>query len=153
MKKNNWMRTTLFLNLVALLALAVPAAGRSHRTPQFVYAGGTEALPEGCEGKLELLQTALVFECSQGRIAAPYDSITLMQYHPKVSREVRKMKLKWAVKPTTERSKHNLFFTVLFSVDGGTQAMILRVLPETMRPYLAEIELRTGRRVDVERVY
>jgi len=141
------------LNLIALLAMAAPAAGRSHRTPQFVYAAGTEALPEGCEGKLELLQTALVFECSQGRVTAPYTSITLMQYHPKVSREVRKMKLKWAVKPTSESSKHNLFFTLLFSVDGGTQAMILRVLPETMRPYLAEIELRTGHRVDVEQLY
>jgi hypothetical protein len=152
MKKNDRIRTTIFLSLIALVAMAIPAAGRSHRTPQFVYVGGTEALPEGCDGKLELLQTAMVFECTRGSVTAPYTSITLMQYSSKVNRKVRKMKLQWAVKPTTESSNHNLFFTVLFSGESGTQAIILRVLPATMRPYLAEIELRTGHWVDVDRL-
>ena len=107
-------------------------------------------MPERCEGKLELRESALVFECSQGSVTAPYASITLMQYSSKVSQEVRKMKLQWAVKPTSESSKHNLFFTVLYLVDGRTHAMILRVTPETMRPYLAEIELRMGHRINVE---
>jgi hypothetical protein len=153
MKKRPWIKTTAFLSLVALLFLAIPAAGRSHPKSQFVYVGGTKALPKDCQGKLEILESALVFECPQGSITAPYASITLMQYRPKVSREVRKMKLPWAVKPTSQRSKHNLFFTVLFSGQDGTQAMVLKVLPETMRPYLAEIELRAHHRVDVGRAF
>jgi hypothetical protein len=152
MKKSLGMRTTIFLSVAVLVAVSIPAAGRSHRVSQFTYAAGTEPLPEGCEGKLELLQTTMVFECSQGNITAAYSSITLMEYRPKVSREVRKMKLHWAIKPTTERGKHNLFFTVVFSDDQGTHVMVLRVLPDIMRPYLAEIELRAGRRVDVERL-
>jgi hypothetical protein len=150
MRKFRRIQTTILFSVAAILIVAAPAAARSHRTPMFEYVGGTEALPDRCGGKLELLETALVFECPKGRITAPYESITLMQYRSRVSREVRKMKLPWALKPPDESSKHNLFFTVLYSVDGRTHAMILRVPPETMRPYLAEIELRTGRRVNVE---
>jgi len=153
MTKSTWVRRAIFLNLIAALIFAASADGRSRSKSQFEYAGGTEPVPERCEGNLEITQTALVFECRESRVSVPYDSITLMEYRSKVSRQVRKMKLKWALKPPSGGSKHNLFFTVLYRVEGGTHAMVLKVPPETMRPYLAEIDLRVGRRVDVERYY
>lgn len=153
MKRNLGLQIIMVLGLAALLVPTIPAAARSHRPAPFLYAAGTTDLPQGCEGKLELLQSEMVFECPQGRVTVPYASITRMQYYQRVSREIRKMNLHWAVKPTGAHSKHNLFFIVLFKSKEGPQAIILRVLPETMRPYLAEIELRTGRRVDVERAY
>lgn len=153
MKNHTRVQTAIFWGLAAALLLAAPAAARSRRNTQFLYVGGTALLPEGCQGKLELLKTAMVFECKQGQITVPYKSIMLMRYSSKVERRIRKMKLHWAVRPTTEGSKHNLFFTVVFSGNDGTQAMVLRVMPDIMRPYLAEIELQTGHRVDVEHLY
>jgi hypothetical protein len=153
MRKSTWVRRAVFLNLLAVLLIAASADGRSRGQSQFEYAGGTEPVPERCEGKLELAQTAMVFECRENRVSMPYDSITLMEYRSKVSRHIRKMKLKWALKPPSGGSKHNLFFTVLYRVEGGIHAVILKVPPETMRPYLAEIDLRVGHRIDVERYY
>lgn len=152
MKKSRRLRTAPFLNLLAILVLAGLATARPHSKAAFEYVGGTELMPEPCEGRLALTQTALVYECGEARITVPYASITRMEYRSKVSPQVRKMKLHWVQKPPRGRSsKHNLFFTVLYRAGGGTHAMILKVLPEAMRPYLAEIDLRVGRRIDIER--
>ncbi len=153
MRKLAWIRPAIFLSVLAILITALPSEARSHHTPPFQYVGGTEPLPEHCRGKLELRSEALVFECSKGSVTAPFDAITLMQYRSQVSKQVRKMKLNWAVQPPVTIGKHNVFFTVLYRQGGETHAMILRALPDTMRPYLAEIELRMGRRVEVERSY
>jgi hypothetical protein len=76
-----------------------------------------------------------------------------MQYRNDVSRKVRKMKLKWKLRPNYVvpllGGKRNRFFTVVFKVDGSTRAMVLRVSPDDMRPYLAEIDLKSTRRVEV----
>jgi hypothetical protein len=153
MRKSTRVRRAIFLNLVTVLVIAASADGRPRSKSPFEYVGGTEPVPERCEGKLELTETALVFECQEGRVTVPYDSVTLMEYRSKVSRQVRKMRLNWVLKPPSGSSKHNLFFTVLYRADGSTHAVILKVPPEAMRPYLAEIDLRVGHRVDVERYY
>ncbi len=115
----------------------------------FKYAGGTEALQEGCPGQLELTDESMTFHCSQGSITALYNAIQLMQYRPDVSRQVRKMKLKWKVKPHGSGGKHNRYFTVVFTQAGRKHIMVLEVDPDEMRPYLAEIDLKAGKRVQV----
>ncbi|MGH9455446.1 MAG: hypothetical protein ACRD2O_15915 [Terriglobia bacterium] len=115
----------------------------------FKYAGGTESLHEGCPGQLELTDVSMTFHCPEGSITAPYSSIRLMQYRPDISRQVRKMKLKWKVKPHGSGGKHNRYFTVVFSSQGLTHIMVLEVDPDAMRPYLAEIDLKAGKRVQV----
>ena len=115
----------------------------------FKYAGGTESLHEGCAGQLQLTDVSMTFRCPEGSITAPYRSIRLMQYRPDVSRQVRKMKLKWKAKPHGSGGKHNRFFTVVFSSEGRAHVMVLEVEPDEMRPYLAEIDLKAGKRVQV----
>ncbi len=141
--------------LAPLLVLVTSALGREQpQGPAFKYVGGTEKLEPACEGKLEVTSTALVFNCPKGSIAAPYDSIFLMQYRPDVSRKVWKMKLKWKVRPLVESplvgKKRNRYFTILYTEKGATHAMILDVSANAMRPYLAEIDLKAGKRVEVK---
>ncbi len=149
--------TKVRLSWLLAALLMVPGAVTSREEPpeaQFKYAAGTENLVLGCEGNLELSFTGLTFRCPSGSISAPFSSITLMQYRNDVSRKVRKMKLKWKAKPDFVApllgARRNRFFTVVFQSDGSTHVMVLRVPPDAMRPYLAEIDLKSSRRVDVQ---
>lgn len=153
-------KTVALALLLSVLLIGWPAARRASARerasePAFRYVGGTTRLPENCKGKLEVEPTALVFECSGGSLAIPYASVRLMQYRPDISRKVRKMKLRWKVKPQVSSSllgaKGNRYFTVVYEENGSTGALVLRVSPEAMQPYLAEIDLKVGQRVEVER--
>ncbi|MGH9326285.1 MAG: hypothetical protein ACRD2B_06300 [Terriglobia bacterium] len=152
MKDPKWQRISRSLPAALVMAWLViaPALVRANaEQADFTYAGGTESIQNGCEGKLELADDAMTFQCPQASVTIPYHSITRMEYRPKVSRAVRRMKLPWKVKPSGSGGKSNLFFTVLFNQGGSTQAIVLRVLPREMRPYLAQIELSTGKRIAV----
>lgn len=132
-----------------LIAIAPALARASAAQPEFSYAGGTESIGHGCGGKLELTGDSMTFRCPEGSVTIPYNSITLMQYRPAVSPTVRHMRLPWKVKPNGSGGKKNLFFTVLYREGKSVHALVLRVMPDNMRPYLAEIELNTGKRIQV----
>src|SRR5487761_1611391 len=135
------------LGLGLILALQGTAWSESKQDANvFKYAGGTEKLPDGCTGELKLSDESMTFQCPGGSINALYSSIQLMQYRPDVSRQVRKMKLKWKVRHHGSGGKHNRFFTVVFTGGGRTHIMVLEVGPDEMRPYLAEIDLKAGKR-------
>ena len=136
---------------IMLLALAaVDGNGKKKEELQFKYAGGTEQIQQGCLGNLELTSEALTFRCAGGSISAPYSSISLMQYRSDISRQVWKMKLGWKVRPTTKHGKRNRYFTVLYNQGGSARAIVFDVTPEAMRPYLAEIDIKAGKRVEVQ---
>lgn len=145
MKDSKKSKGPVVLTAMVVLLVAASSYGRSHKKTSFEYVAGTESIPKGCQGKLEVTNAALVYQCAESSIAVPYHSITTMEYKPRVSKQLRKMKLNWAIKPSSSRSKHEGFFSVLYSEKGQTRAIILKVSPDTMRPYLAEIGLRTGR--------
>ncbi len=138
------------LAIVLLALAAVDGKEKKPEAPQFKYAGGTEQIQEGCPGNLELTSKALTFHCAGGSISAPYSSISLMQYRTDISRQVWKMKLGWKVRPTTKHGKRNRYFTVLYNQGGIARAIVLDVTPEAMRPYLAEIDIKAGKRVEVQ---
>ena len=80
----------------------------------------------------------------------PFSTITLMQFRPDVSRRVRKLKLKWTTYPN-------------ILIAGKQNRVFHRGLQETRRdsrdglesrsafdaPLFAEIELKSGKRVEV----
>jgi hypothetical protein len=143
------------LPALLLFAAAAMVYGRDEGVePQFRYTAGTESISEGCKGNLELTPTGLTFRCPAGSITAPFSSITLMQYRNDVSRKVLKMKLEWKVRPHISvpllGGKHNRYFTVVFKEDKKAHAMVLHVSPVAMRPYLAEIDLKSSHRVEVQ---
>jgi len=143
-----WAMGLVFLLIGAALAKEKPLP------PQFKYAGGTENVYQGCEGNLELNPQAMIFKCLGGAIEVPYSAITLMQYRSDISRKVRRMKVKWKVRPDDVApvlgAKKNRFFTVVYQIDGKPHIMVLRVQPQAMRPYLAELDLRVQQRVEVQ---
>jgi len=116
----------------------------------FQYAGGSERIEIDCAGKLEVSDQGLLFKCPGGSVEMPFSSISLMQFRPDISPRVRNLKLKWSTYPTILiAGKQNRFFTVVSKKQGVTHVMVLRVDPSSMRPYLAEIELKSGKRVEV----
>ena len=145
--KPRWVLTTL-VTLAAGLSLA--HSREKPKPPEFQYAGGTETLHKGCEGPLEVTSVSLTFKCSSGSVSIPYSTITLMQYRSDISRQVRMLKLDWKTKPRSGGSTRNHYFTIVFTGDGATRAIVLAVPPEMMRPYLAEIDLKAGQRVEVQ---
>jgi hypothetical protein len=147
--------------LLAACALGLFAAGissaREHAAkPAFKYVGGTIAFPESCEGNLEMNTSDMVFECHEASVRIPYSSIRFMQYRTNISRKVRRMKPHWKVDPQTTSplfgAKSNRYFTIVYKEkeERPLDTLVLEVAPDAMRPYLAEIDLRAGQRVEVE---
>lgn len=147
------VRVAMAVAIATLTAVRAPAREEQLPTP-FKYVGGTENVITGCAGNLELTPEGMTFRCSGGSVRVPFNSVRHMEYRRNLSRTVRRAKLKWKVRPTIVSpifgGKRNRYFTVLFEVENSTRAMVLDVQPEAMRPYLAEIDLKAGRRVEVE---
>jgi len=121
--------------------------------PQFTYAGGTEDVAEGCVGVLQLTSSSMAYKCDQRTLIVPYDGIDVMEYRQNVSPQVWKMNPNWKVKPPEYhlKGKGNHYFTLVYRDSGATHILVLDVPVDQMNPYLAEIELKTDRRVDVQR--
>ena len=137
--------------LGAALLVVQGAAGREKpRELPFRFEGGTSGPSDICNGVLETSSYELTFRCGTDAIAIPYSSILLIQYRADVSRKVRKMKLHWKVAPPVGGGHENRYLTIIYNESGNRQGMVLGVSPEAMRPYLAEIDLRAGRRIDVQ---
>lgn len=141
--------------LVALLLAAGPLSAREKRSrPPFKYAAGTENLQEGCEGNLELGPEQMSFRCQRGAVTVPYASIIRMEYRTDISSTVSKLRVNWKVSPTYWKpffgGKQRRFFALVYRVDETTHVLVLRVRPERMRPYLAEIDLKAEKHVEVE---
>lgn len=140
--------------LAAIMLFTGLAVGREKaHNPPFKYVGGTENVPENCEGNLELSSTSLTFKCQTGSATVPYEAVRLMQYRPNVSRKVWKMKIKWKVRPHVVipivGGNRNRYFTIIFEEQGATRAIVVDVRPDALRPYLAEIDLKSGKQVEV----
>lgn len=151
--KLDWARRTRKIWPLLFTILIPPGAAfgvERTREAIFQYAGGTEKIEIDCAGKLEVTMEGLGFKCPTGSVDMPFSTISLMQFRPDVSPRVRKLKLKWTTYPTTLiAGKQNRYFTVVYKNKGVTHVVVLRVDPLSMRPYLAEIELKSGRRVEV----
>jgi hypothetical protein len=121
--------------------------------PQFTYAGGTENVAEGCVGVMQLTSHSMAYKCGKQTLIIPYDAIDVMEYRQDVSPHVWKMNPDWKVKPPQYniQNKKNHLFTLVYHDAGVAHIMVLDVPIDEMNPYLAEIELKTDRRVDVQR--
>ncbi|MBZ5669739.1 MAG: hypothetical protein LAO04_08420 [Acidobacteriia bacterium] len=146
---------TMTSGLLAVLFLTGFAYGKRKPSdePPFQYVGGTENIQQGCGGKLEVLKDGLAFTCPTGSVNLPFSAITLMQYRPDLSSQVWRMNIAWKVQPPHDKAKDNRYLTLVYREQDAIHAVVLRVEPITMRPYLAEIELQSGKGVEVWRSY
>ena len=151
--KSDWAGRTrrIWPLAVMILMLACSAFGNEQTSDSvFQFAGGTERIEIDCAGKLEVTLEGLVFKCPSGSVDMPFSMITLMQFRPDVSQRVRRLKLKWTTYPSVLiPGKENRYFTIVYKKQGVTHVVVLKVDTLSMRPYLAEIELKSGKRVEV----
>ena len=138
-----------WIALAAILTAAVVLRARDKARPHFTYVGGTEDVVYGCNGSVQLTTASLTFRCDQRTVAISYVAVSLMQYRPDISKKVRKMDLNWKLKPPHGGGKKNRYFTIVYNEGGTSHAVVLQVAPDAMRPYLAEIDLKSGKRVEV----
>lgn len=136
--------------LLMFLGGAAAYGREESQEPPFSYVGGTEDVLEGCKGTLELTSNELAFKCAQYSVITPYAAISVMQYRPDVASKIRKMKLKWKIRPPVGGGKKNHYFTVVFDQGGQTHVMVLEVPSQAMQPYLAEVDLKAGKRIEVK---
>ncbi len=80
-----------------------------------------------------------------------------MEYRPAPSNKVKGSRIRWRRRlPFTGGLKlpwvkrKNRYFSIVFSQESGLGAAVFEVKPSIMRPYLAELDLRTGTRVEME---
>lgn len=137
--------------IVAILALlfALPCSGEEKKG-SFRYVGGTLGLRSTCEGALHVRDRSLEFFCQGSPISIPFSSIRFMEYRPKLSEKINKGGYGWVLKPPSTRGKKESYFAVAFTEAETEQVAVFLVKPEVMRPYLAEIDLRSGKRVKME---
>lgn len=151
--KLDWIkRTWRIWPIVFVLLIPRGAATGTEQAKEavFQYAGGTEKIEIDCAGKLEVSDSGLIFKCPGASVDMPFSMISMMQFRPDISPQVRNLKLKRMTLPSIlVAGKQNRFFTVVCKKQGVTHVMVLRVDPLSMRPYLAEIELKSGKRVEV----
>jgi hypothetical protein len=156
MPHNTTKRIATTTSVMLTLFLLTGATFGKHKgpgEPPFQYLAGTEDISKGCAGRLQVLKEALTFTCPAGRIQMPFAAITLMQYRPDVSRDVMNMNIPWKIKPQLARVRQNKYFTVVCNEQGKLRAVILLVNEDDMRPYFAEIELRSGKSVQEYRSF
>ena len=138
------------LALLLICAAPAPASERS-REPKFKYVGGTENVLGGCVGVLQLASDSMAFNCAPFKVTVPYEAIEIMQYRADVRRHVRRLRVAWRIYPPHGGGSKNRYFTIVYRSSGATHVLVLEVPSDEMRPYLAEIDLKVGRRVDVQR--
>jgi len=150
-------RIAISIGLFAgLLLLAGPSFAKhkdKEAEPPFQYLAGTEDIAKGCAGRLEVLKEGFTFNCPGATFTLPFSGVTLMQYRPDVSPEVLGMAIPWKLKPQLARVKDNKYFTIVLNEQGKIRAVVLRVEENNMRPYFAEIELRSGKSVQEYRSF
>jgi len=142
--------TAWLASIAVLLVVHMTGGGEKPKQFPFRYVGGTLGPSDSCKGDLETSLTGLTFRCPTIAITVPYTSIILMQYRADLSRKVRKMKLRWHLQPPRGGGTENRYFALIYNESGGRQGLVLEVSPRAMRPYLAEIDLRAGRRIEVQ---
>jgi|ERR1035438_1742316 hypothetical protein len=150
------------MNCICLVALSgfilpVPAAARPSARPaagqgfKVQCAGGTLAgVSAQSISRLDLTGTTdLVFFCGKTEFRTPYNKVESVEYGQNVSRRYAAAVL---ISPILLLSKERRHYVTLGFVDdqGDRQAVVFRVDKNDIRPVLAGLEARTGRRIEYQ---
>ena len=141
--------------LVCLLAasLAVAPARAEPVGARVEYVGGTlSALSANTEGRLRTTDPRYLSVAARGtEIRIPYEDINLLEYGQNAS---RRYVLALTISPILLLSKSRRHFLTIGYQDpeGRQQALVFRVHKDDLRPLLASLEARTGRKVEYQEV-
>ena len=123
----------------------------------FQYVGGTWELKDRCHGQLQIETDRMAFKCKEQILGLPYESLVHMEYRPIPSNKIRDTRVRWQRKPPFASwfkipwiRRENKYFSVVFTKKGVLGAVVFKVTSRVMLPYLAEIDLRSGKHVKME---
>ncbi len=138
------------MRLLCLLAipLVLAAAGPSVKAE---YIGGTlPGVPAKSGARLDLTSPdALLFRCGSAELRIEYRKINEVEYGQTVSRRYAEAILISPVLLLSKSRKH--FVTIGYEdAEGRQQALVFRVDKGDIRPALASLEARTGRRIEYQ---
>ncbi len=138
------------MRLLCLLAvpLALAAAGNSVKAE---YIGGTlPGVAAKSGARLDLTSPdALLFRCGSAELRIDYRKINEVEYGQSVSRRYAEAILISPVLLLSKSRKH--FVTIGYEdPEGRQQALVFRVDKGDIRPALASLEARTGRRIEYQ---
>lgn len=138
------------MRLLCLLAIPlVLTAGGSGVKAEYI--GGTLAgMSAKSSARLDLTDPdTLVFRCGSAELRIDYQRINEVEYGQNVSRRYAEAILISPVLLLSKSRKH--FITIGYEDAGGRQqALVFRVAKGDIRPALAALEARTGRRIEYQ---
>ncbi len=142
--------------LMCLLLVSAPSHARNRRG--FRYVAGTWDVKGSCKENIQLGRDSMSFRCKKKVFEISFSDIAFMEYRHAPSRKVRSAGVEWRrglpgrnhVRVVPFKKRKNRFFTVVYRKNGKLESAVFRVKPPVMRPYLAELDLRSGQRVEME---
>jgi hypothetical protein len=136
---------------ICLLLLSVEILTAAEPGVKAQFMGGTLAgVSAKSNARLDLTGAeALVFRCGQTELRIPFQKIDTLEYGQTVSRRYAAAIL---ISPLLLLSKARKHFVTIGYLDGESkqQALVFRLEKGDIRPVLASLEARTGRRVDYQ---
>lgn len=140
-------RTALKLFAPALLAAPTWSAVRGDNV---MYVGGTVAIPEGVQGKLDLADPKVFrFTSPKGNLEVPYDGVTSLEYGQKAGRRlgVALTLTVWAL--MSKKRKH--YLTIGYKDANDTPQGIVLELPKGRpKSIITVLEMRSGLKCEYE---
>jgi hypothetical protein len=146
-------RTIAFIVSLTIATSAFAGIG----SDKAVYRGGTIEAKIGDEGKLDLSDaTKAVFQLNKKQtVVIPYSAVTSVEYGQKAGRRIgAAVATTILVSPVglamLLSKKRNHMVTIAWTVDGKNEAAVFEVGKGTIRPTLATLEARTGKKIEYE---
>lgn len=134
--------------LIALLVVVSPL-GAAVRGEKAMYVGGTLAVPENKQGKLDTSGENLVFTWDKDKWETSFKGISKIEYGQKAGRRVGAA---IAVSPLLLFSKKRKHYVTLQLTDsaGAQQAAVFELSKGTYQAILGALEGKTGLKVEYE---
>ena len=143
------MRGSRAVAVVVLLSLTVPEALWALGSKKAMYAGGTlSEIPTNLEGIATINQPdELVFVADKGgtRVVIPWGAIEDLEYGQRVSRRWKTAIFLTVFALFSRGRKH--YVTITYKTSAGDQAAIFEFGKDVIRPTLAALKARSGKKL------
>jgi hypothetical protein len=143
------MRGSRAVALLLLFVLLVPELSWALGSKKAMYAGGTlSEIPEKLEGTAAINQPDdLVFVADKGgtRIVIPWGAIEELEYGQRVSRRWKTAVFLTVFALFSRGRKH--YVTITYKTSAGDQAAIFEFGKDVIRPTLAALKARSGKKL------
>lgn len=120
------------------------------------YRGGTVAVDQNTEAKLNLVGDAVTFTSKHGNIRIPYNKIESIEYGQKAGRRIG-MAVAMTVLITpigllalASKKRNHMVTVAWLNEQGQSEAAVFELGKDVVRPVLAAMEKRSGKAIEYQ---